>query len=233
MGSKNLFRRTRMRLITRVDDSVRSEERAVNGHSLRPVMATITAGLVLGILAVSLLLAQTALAAGVVADEPCLKCVYEASVARNIGLAEFYAAKLETGRAADTARYGGLAAAYVAREETRLVAEAARYRGLAVRDAEKREASVRAYAARYGDLSADYAARKVASLAANDAWYRAMAADFVARKEASLGANEAWYSGMARAYGGERQDAPFGASAERYTSLAAYYATKNAGGQCC
>jgi hypothetical protein len=58
-------------------------------------MATLVAGLVLGLLVVSLLPAQTALAAGEVADELCLGCIYEATAARYGGLAEFYAAKLE------------------------------------------------------------------------------------------------------------------------------------------
>jgi hypothetical protein len=153
----------------------------VNGPSLRPVMATITAGLVLGVLAVFLLLAQTALAAGGVADEPCLRCIYEADAARYRGLAEFYAAKLEAGRAADAARYRGLAAEYAAREEAKLAAAAARYsdlaaqiaareeirlradaarlRGLAVREAERREASVRAYADWHTGLAVFYSGK--------------------------------------------------------------------------
>jgi hypothetical protein len=175
-------------------------------------MATITAGLILGVLAVSLLLAQTALAAGGVADEPCLRCNYEVNAARYGGLAEFYAAKLEASRAADAARYRGLAAEYTAREEVNLAAAAARYSdlaaqmaareeirlsadaarlsGLAMRDAERREAGVRAYADRYGDL-----------------------ADYVAH--------------------GETENVLLGASAERYTGLAVFYGGKSSLEQCC
>jgi hypothetical protein len=102
----------------------------------------------LGILIAPFLVVENGLAAGVVADEPCLTCPLEASVAANAAwyrgmpsLAAYYAAKTEANLAADkdsatanAAWYTGmpsLAAYYAARNDASVAAYAARYSGLA------------------------------------------------------------------------------------------------------
>jgi hypothetical protein len=79
----------------RVNSSNRdTQEHVVERRSRRPVLSVLAAGLILGILIAPFLVVESGLAAGVVADEPCLTCPSEASAAayaaRLTGLANDY-----------------------------------------------------------------------------------------------------------------------------------------------
>jgi hypothetical protein len=68
----------------RIKNSVSSSNRdtpkyVVERRSRRLVLSILTAGLVLGILIASFLSVESGLAAGAVADEPCLSCPLEAN----------------------------------------------------------------------------------------------------------------------------------------------------------
>ena len=90
-------------------------------------MTIVTAGLILGILAVLLLPVENWAAAAPPENELCAMCNYTADAARYTGLAALHTA----GRAASTARLGGLAEFHAERAGAGVAASTARYTGLA------------------------------------------------------------------------------------------------------
>jgi hypothetical protein len=130
-----------MTIRNRVNSSNRdTQEHVVERRSRRLVVSVLTVGVMLGILIAPFLLVENGLAAGAVADEPCLMCPVEASVAADAAwysgmpsLAAYYATKTEANLAADNdsvaadaAWYSGmpsLAAYYAAKTEANLAAD--------------------------------------------------------------------------------------------------------------